>query len=433
MLIILSTLNIVTTQVTLQNEFIYSVGIITKLYRSGGIERVTQLLAEHLNKEQIKIFLITGEPTEQDYPVPQNVTRLVAFAENDGNREDAMNEEAKIKTVVKNKLLLEYAKQYNIQLFVCQEHWAHGHYETINFLKDHGIKVVAIEHNFFLFPIHDNREYLYKISQKTYPRLDALVCLSRVDVQLWKHVGVKNAIYIPNILTFDPSQIQPANLQTNKILMVGRFSKDVKQQHLAIYMMSFLKPLYPNAVLQIVGDSSPEYFKECYKQLIRLNVIDNVEFIPFQKNIQEYYKNASVFIMTSKVEGFPMVLQEAKAFGIPVVAFDLKFCELWQEGVTTVWQGDVESMAKQVARLLKDKELRDQKGQEARDSLNKFKTVETVKKWVKLIKSIIDEDQREIQEMMETQEKVTYEHAVDVLKHELNVIGREGYDFGFNQ
>ncbi|CAL6088361.1 Glycosyl_transferases group [Hexamita inflata] len=411
----------------------YSIGLITKLYRNGGIEKATQLMAQYLNLQNIKVYLITGEPTYQDYIIPENTTRLIAFVNNDGNRENVMNEEAKIKTTAKNKLLLEYAQKYGIQLFICQEHWAHGHYETINFLKDHGIKVIAIEHSFFLFPIHDNREYLYKISQKTYPRLDALVCLSRVDVQLWKHVGVKNAIYIPNILTFDPSQIQPANLQTNKILMVGRFQKEVKQQHMAIYMMWFLKQLYPDAVLQIVGDSSTDYLKECKLLAKQLGVNQNINFVPFQKNIQEYYKNASVFIMTSKVEGFPMVLQEAKAFGIPVVAFDLKFCELWQEGVTTVWQGDVESMAKQVARLLKDKELRDQKGQEARDSLNKFKTEETVKKWVKLIKSIIDEDQREIQEMIETQEKVTYEHAVDVLKHELNVIGREGYDFGFNQ
>ncbi|CAL6054989.1 Glycosyl_transferases group [Hexamita inflata] len=379
----------------------YSVAFITKLYRGGGLERVTQLLSTYLSQQNISVFLITGEPTEHDFQVPDNVRRLVAFAENDGIREDTPSEENLKRMQAKNELLLQYAQQYNIQLFVCQEHWAHGNYETINFLKDHNIKVVAIEHNFFLFPFYDDREYLFKISRRTYPRLDALVCLNRVDVQLWRKVGVKNAIYIPNLLTFDPDSITAAHLSSNNIVMVGHFQKVDPS---IILMMHCVVEQYPNAIFQLV---------------------------PQQNNVTRYFENAALMVVTSSIEGFSMVLVEAKAFGIPTVAFNLKYAELWQDGITNVDRNDVDALADNVVSLLKDRDLRLQRGKEAKQSLDRFDVEKTVQKWVALIKAVIDGNEDGIQQMKDSEEKVEEEFALNVLKEELGFIGREGYDFGF--
>ncbi|CAL6064012.1 Glycosyl_transferases group [Hexamita inflata] len=409
----------------------YSVAFITKLYRGGGLERVTQLLSTYLSQQNIGVFLITGEPTEHDFQVPDNVRRLVAFAENDGIREDTPSEENLRRMQAKNELLLQYHREHGIQLFVCQEHWAHGNYETINFLKDHNIKVIAIEHNFFLFPFYDDREYLFKISQRTYPRLDALVCLNRVDVQLWRKVGVKNAIYIPNLLTFDPDSIAAANLSSNNIIMLGRFQKAQKQQHLAIQMMRRVIDQYPDAQLQIVGDSDPFYFQECQQYMLKYKVYYNVQFIPFQTYIKQYYENAALMVVTSSIEGFSMVLVEAKAFGIPTVAFNLKYAELWQDGITTVDRNDVDSLADNVVSLLKDRDLRLRRGKEAKQSLDRFDVEKKVQKWVALITAVIDGDEDGIQQMKESEEKVAEEFALNVLKEELGFIQRDGYDFGF--
>ncbi|CAL6064036.1 Glycosyl_transferases group [Hexamita inflata] len=376
---------------------------ITKLYRGGGLERVTQLLSTYLSQQNIGVFLITGEPTEHDFQVPDNVRRLVAFAENDGIREDTPSEENLRRMQAKNELLLQYHREHGIQLFVCQEHWAHGNYETINFLKDHNIKVIAIEHNFFLFPFYDDREYLFKISQRTYPRLDALVCLSRVDVQLWRKVGVKNAIYIPNLLAFDPDSIATANLNSNNIIMIDAFNT-LKEKQMVIQIIHKVRNKYHNAVF---------------------------ELIPFQSNIQQYYENAALMVATSSIEGFSMVLVEAKAFGIPTVAFNLKYAELWQDGITTVDRNDVDSLADSVVSLLKDRDLRLQRGKEAKQSLDRFDVEKTVQKWVALITAVIDGNEDGIQQMKESEEKVEEEFALNVLKEELGFIQREGYDFGF--
>ncbi|CAL5999746.1 Glycosyl_transferases group [Hexamita inflata] len=338
----------------------FSVAIMCQVFRGGGLERVTQLLATKLSVENIKVYLMTGPALHDDYKVPENnnIIRLEAFSELDWMHNSEPNEEHKIQMQNKNILLLKYAHQYNISVFICQEHWVHSHYSTINFLKDNGIKVVAIEHSFFLFPIHDNREYLFKLSQKTYPRLDALICLSRVDVQIWRHIGVKNAIYFPNLLTFDPYTIQQAPLTSQNILMVGRFHPNQKQQHLAIEMMKYVTP-HVNTTLQIVGDSSPDYLNRCKQLANSLQLQNNVNFFQFQTNIAEFYRNASVLVMTSKTEGFPMVLIEAMAYGIPIVAFDLKFNELWtdNEGLIAVPQGDIERRSRQTYEELIIKEV----------------------------------------------------------------------------
>ncbi|CAL6054883.1 Glycosyl_transferases group [Hexamita inflata] len=413
------------------NNTLFSVAIMCQVFRGGGLERVTQLLATKLSVENIKVYLMTGPALQDDYKVPDNnIIRLEAFSELDWMHYSEPSEEHKIQMQNKNILLLKYAHQYNISVFICQEHWVHSHYSTINFLKDNGIKVVAIEHSFFLFPIHDNREYLFKLSQKTYPRLDALICLSRVDVQIWRHIGVKNAIYFPNLLTFDPSTIQQAPLTLQNILMVGRFHPNQKQQHLAIEMMKYVVP-HVNASLQIVGDSNPDYLNRCKQLAGSLNIQNNVNFFPFQTNIADFYRNASVLVMTSKTEGFPMVLIEAMAFGIPIVAFDLKFNELWtdNEGLIAVPQGDTEKMGAEVVKLMKNIELRKEIGAKGRESLNRFKNEVTVDKWIRLLKGLVN-DENVIDEIKKSEEKVEWEYAKEVLNHELKLIGREGYDFG---
>ncbi|CAL6047463.1 Glycosyl_transferases group [Hexamita inflata] len=422
-------LNQDTQDIKQNQENKYSIAIISQVFRGGGLERVTQLLATKLSSD-FKVYLITGPAQEDDYTVPQNVIRLEAYSALDWMREPEPTSQHSDQMEEKNIKLLSYAQKYNIKLFICQEHWAHGHYSTINFLKDNNIKVVAIEHNFYLFPIHDNREFLYKLSQQTYPRLDALICLSRVDVQIWRHIGVKNAIYFPNLLTFDPSTIQQAPLTSQNIIMVGRFHPGQKQQHLAIEMMKYVVPNV-NASLQIIGDSTPDYFKYCQKVTNSLQLYYNVRFFPFQANIADFYRNASVLVMTSKTEGFPMVLIEAMAFGIPIVAFDLKFNELWtdNEGLIAVPQGDMEQMGAEVVKLMKNLELRKEIGAKGRESLNRFKNEVTVDKWIYLLKGLVNEE-NVIEEIKKSEDKVEWEYAKEVLNHELKLIGREGYDFG---
>ncbi|CAL6087832.1 Glycosyl_transferases group [Hexamita inflata] len=63
----------------------FSVAIMCQVFRGGGLERVTQLLATKLSVENIKVYLMTGPALHDDYKVPENnnIIRLEAFSELD--------------------------------------------------------------------------------------------------------------------------------------------------------------------------------------------------------------------------------------------------------------------------------------------------------------------------------------------------------------
>jgi len=143
-------------------------------------------------------------------------------------------------------------------------------------------------------------------------------CISvpnRMDTEEYCKQGC-NAIYIPHTLTF---QADKKNSLSSKIMLnVGRLTGD-KQQALLIKTWANIKNK-KGWKLWIVGDGE----EECnLRSLINdLSIGDTVSLFPATKKIREIYQQASCFILTSRCEGFGMVLLEAMAFGIPCISFD---------------------------------------------------------------------------------------------------------------
>src|SRR5574344_542171 len=54
---------------------------------------------------------------------------------------------------------------------------------------------------------------------------------------------------------------------------------------------------------------------------------DRITIHPFTQNIQNYYSTASVFVLSSRWEGFPLVIMEALAHGLPIIASDIPVCK----------------------------------------------------------------------------------------------------------
>ena len=101
---------------------------------------------------------------------------------------------------------------------------------------------------------------------------------------------------------------------------------------------------------------------------------DNVNYPGFSNNITEFYLNASVLLVTSVSESYPMVMNEGKAHGLPIVAFNVVYSTCYQSGVIKVEMFDYIAMAKESIKLLKNYEYRKEKGNEAKLSLNNFET-----------------------------------------------------------
>ena len=113
------------------------------------------------------------------------------------------------------------------------------------------------------------------------------------------------------------------NLNEHKrvILMVHRLSP-VRKTALYLKEIIKLKEIFHSSILVIVGDG-PEK-NELVKIVTESELSDSIIFVGSipNKDIQDYYKVADIFINPSYTEGFPRVIIEAMAFGIPIVATD---------------------------------------------------------------------------------------------------------------
>ena len=109
----------------------------------------------------------------------------------------------------------------------------------------------------------------------------------------------------------------------------------------------------------------------------------------YSQNISQVYLNSSVLIVSSLSESFPMVMNEAKAHGLPIVAFNVDYSPCFQKGVITVEMFDYKSMGNEIAKLLKDFNYRKKKGMEAKYSLDMFKNNETIIMWKELFKALM--------------------------------------------
>jgi glycosyltransferase involved in cell wall biosynthesis len=74
--------------------------------------------------------------------------------------------------------------------------------------------------------------------------------------------------------------------------------------------------------LYIVGDGSQR--KKLIQQIADLNLNDDIIMVGASMNVKKYYSMSKIFLLSSRWEGMPLVLDEALMFGLPVIAFDCK-------------------------------------------------------------------------------------------------------------
>lgn len=179
--------------------------------------------------------------------------------------------------------------------------------------KNHRKKIVASEHaSFFAY------NKVYRIMQKLiYPSLSAISVPTKMDTEIYKSLGYR-AIYIPHLATFD--NYSYSHKTSKLIINVGRLTSD-KQQLMLLKIWKKVNDRIPylDWQLKIIGsgeegDNLLKYIKE--------NELNNVEIIPNTPNISHFYNTAELFVFTSKMEGFGMVLLEAMSFGVPCISFD---------------------------------------------------------------------------------------------------------------
>jgi len=150
---------------------------------------------------------------------------------------------------------------------------------------------------------------------------DYVVTLTKRDKKLWEQ-GLKkiNAkiVAIANPTPYENIEHTPS-LEHKTVLAVGRLTYP-KGFNFLIETWALVCKQNNDWILRIVGSGEDE--KALKDQAQNLGIINRIDFVAATKNVEKYYKTSSFYCMSSRFEGFPMVLLEAQSFGLPLVAFD---------------------------------------------------------------------------------------------------------------
>ena len=148
---------------------------------------------------------------------------------------------------------------------------------------------------------------------------------------------------IYNPLTLAPGEMSNGN--SKKFLAVGRFSRLHKGFDLLIKAFSIFAKNNKEWTLDIVGEGVEE---EMYRQLIsESNMSERITIHPFTDNVQQYYSDAQIYVLSSRWEGFGLVLVEAMSHGLPIVSSDIPTSkEIMGDFGIYFKNGDIEELAK---------------------------------------------------------------------------------------
>ena len=208
------------------------------------------------------------------------------------------------------------------------------------------------QHGFSLIP---NKFLVMKPSEvsKDYILCDGIVVLSEAD-QLYVSAYNKNAYFIPN-----PSEInlhrECSLYKKNFIIWVARLSEE-KNPLAVLKMMRYVIKACPDAVLYVIGAGETSIYNQMSQYINQNKLTNNVRMVGFTKDVEKYYKLASVFVCTSDFEGYPMTFGEALSYGVPVVTFDMPWLHYIQDGrgIIKVPQGRIDLLAEEVTSLLQN-------------------------------------------------------------------------------
>lgn len=338
---------------------------------SGGAERVLTNIVNHLCLKH-EIYIVTFSNEEPFYKLDPKVKHL---------KLDLLKESKNIFESMKNSIkrifvLKQVLKDINADINI--SFMTHTNILSIIASKINKQKIIAAERIVYDF----YQSSLLNIARKLiYPKADLLITQTLADKQNYSFIKNVEVIYNPLELPYIEAK------RENTILAVGRFDK---QKGFDKLINTFSKVDTNGWELCIAGDGSE---REKIERLINSLNLENVKLIGKRKDIFKWYAKSSIFVLSSEKEGFPNVLLEAMGSGCACISFDCPSgpAEIIEDGVNgiLVENQNIEKLAFQMQRLIKDKDLRERLSKEAIKVKEKYSISKITNEWENLINKVI--------------------------------------------
>lgn len=302
---------------------------------NGGIERVSNILAEEFIKHGHNCYCIYYMEVEKGYQSPffksqdfipldsDTIKEDIEYVIMENNIDVVLNQLAYIPQIC--SVFNNLKGKYNYKLFTVHHNNpflsnARLKSEGVNSLKSLIKKCISL-----LYPMLLINRFRQKYLNELRNHLqfcDYYVCLSKSYVSNIRQYNISSSklISIYNPLTYpDWYNIDYYNLKEKIVLFVGRYSEDQKRISKSLKIWKSLEKYGYNGWRFVLIGHGPDEHK--YRKLIKDLKICNVE-LKGKGNPFEYYQKASIFLMTSSYEGWPMTIAEAKQNGVVPICFD---------------------------------------------------------------------------------------------------------------
>lgn len=251
-------------------------------------------------------------------------------------------------------------------------------------------KTIGWQHNSFeaYFEVKDLWFWKQKYYAKTtLGKLNRYVVLNEIDKQKFSDNLKLDVDYIYNPRSFD--SVETSMLESNSFLAVGRFAPEKQFDKLIEAYNKFRQISNADWKLHMVGEGAE---LPIYKNLItKFHLEQEIIIHPYVQDIKPYYYNASCLLMTSKFEGFALVVLEALTTGLPIVAFEIPayLPALDNSNSILVKMDDINALAAAMKTVAENSDLRKKLGKGAKEKSERFSPNKIHSEWDELIDRVL--------------------------------------------
>ncbi|EJC6843418.1 glycosyltransferase family 4 protein [Vibrio parahaemolyticus] len=334
----------------------------------GGIERVITTLANsfNTNKYEISILSIYNSNGACNYPLSETIEVQFLTDNNYSGRPGSMS---RMVGLLKSISLLKRFFKKNKFDKIISNSFPITSCIVLSGVKDDILSYEHVHYGYYSNIVNLVRKIIYR-------KVSKIICLTDSDLSKYKswHESV--------IRIYNPSWLKSniiSEKRFNRIIAVGRLEY---QKGFDVLVRLFKEVDELGVKLDIYGVGSE---KDELERIINQNNIKNIELKGKTNDIKEEYIKSDFLVMSSRFEGFGMVLVEAMECGLPCLSFDCPTgpSDIIDHGFNgyLVKLGDERDFINRLIELSSNFELRNELGINAKKSTEKFKIERIIKQW----------------------------------------------------